>query len=81
MTRFAILPEFKSYDVGLLVLRLGIGTSMLVFHGYGKLSGGPEKWEKIGFVEIEGHMEDMKEAALDMQSSMERWKTSQGGLG
>ncbi|MBD3297991.1 MAG: DoxX family membrane protein [candidate division Zixibacteria bacterium] len=35
-------------DLGLLVLRLGIGLSMLIFHGWGKLSGGPERWEGVG---------------------------------
>ncbi len=35
-------------DIGLLVLRLGIGASMIIFHGYGKLAGGPERWEKLG---------------------------------
>lgn len=35
-------------DLGLLIARLGIGLSMLIFHGYGKISGGPELWAKIG---------------------------------
>ena len=35
-------------DLGLLVLRIGIGVSMLVFHGWGKITGGPERWEGIG---------------------------------
>ena len=35
-------------DLGLLVVRLGIGLSMLLFHGLGKLTGGPESWERIG---------------------------------
>ena len=35
-------------DLGLFVLRVGVGMSMLLFHGYGKLSGGPERWERIG---------------------------------
>ena len=34
-------------DIGLLALRLGIG-SMYIFHGAPKIFGGPEKWEKIG---------------------------------
>lgn len=34
--------------VGLLVIRVGIGLSMALFHGYGKVTGGPELWEKIG---------------------------------
>ncbi len=35
-------------DVGLLVLRLVIGLSMLGFHGWDKLVGGPELWAQIG---------------------------------
>jgi putative oxidoreductase len=34
-------------DVGVLVMRVGLGL-MFVGHGWGKLVGGPEKWEKIG---------------------------------
>lgn len=35
-------------DLGLLVVRLGVGVSMLAFHGWGKITGGPELWERIG---------------------------------
>ncbi|GBE41393.1 MAG TPA: DoxX family protein [Nitrospirae bacterium] len=35
-------------DIGLLIIRLGIGASMLIFHGQEKLTGGPEVWVKIG---------------------------------
>jgi putative oxidoreductase len=35
-------------DLGLLLLRLGIGLSMLGFHGFGKISGGPELWRAVG---------------------------------
>lgn len=34
-------------DVGLLVIRVGLGLSM-IGHGWGKLVGGPERWEKLG---------------------------------
>lgn len=37
-----------SRDFGLLLARLGVGFSMLLFHGWGKISGGPELWTKIG---------------------------------
>ncbi len=37
----------KSVHIGLLILRIGIGTAM-IFHGYPKLLGGPERWETIG---------------------------------
>ena len=34
-------------DIGLLFLRLGIGT-MMIFHGWPKLAGGILQWEKLG---------------------------------
>jgi putative oxidoreductase len=37
-----------STNFGLLLARLGVGLSMVVFHGYDKLSGGPETWTKLG---------------------------------
>ncbi len=40
--------EGISKDFGLLLIRVGIGVLMLTFHGYGKISGGPERWEAIG---------------------------------
>jgi putative oxidoreductase len=35
-------------DAGLFAVRLGVGLSLLAFHGWGKITGGPELWEKIG---------------------------------
>ena len=35
-------------DLGLLLIRLGIGVSMLLFHGWGKITGGPETWHRLG---------------------------------
>lgn len=35
-------------DLALLVVRLGVGVSMLVFHGWAKIVGGPEVWERVG---------------------------------
>lgn len=35
-------------DVGLLAVRLGVGLSMAVFHGWGKISGGPDLWTRVG---------------------------------
>jgi len=35
-------------DLGLLVLRIGFGLGMLIFHGWGKLIGGPEVWTSVG---------------------------------
>lgn len=39
----------KHRDIGLLILRVGIGI-MFIFHGYPKLVGGPEIWTKVGGV-------------------------------
>ncbi len=38
----------KHTDLGLLILRIGFGLGMLIFHGWGKLIGGPEAWNSIG---------------------------------
>jgi putative oxidoreductase len=35
------------WDIGLLIMRLGIGASMLIFHGYGKISLETAVWKKI----------------------------------
>ncbi len=35
-------------DTGLLIIRILIGASMAFLHGYGKLTGGPEMWAKVG---------------------------------
>lgn len=35
-------------DVGLLLLRLGFGLAFFWYHGYPKLAGGPEGWERTG---------------------------------
>jgi len=39
--------ESGTRDFGLLMLRVGIGI-MFVFHGWPKISGGPEVWERLG---------------------------------
>ncbi|MGH7884723.1 MAG: DoxX family protein [Thermodesulfobacteriota bacterium] len=38
----------NSRDIGLLILRIGVGLSMMIFHGLAKIKGGPEGWEKTG---------------------------------
>ena len=43
-----MLSNENAKDIGLLIIRLGIGASMLIFHGHAKLTGGPEVWAKIG---------------------------------
>lgn len=35
-------------DIGLLVIRVVLGTTMIAFHGLPKLMGGPELWTTIG---------------------------------
>ena len=35
-------------DIGLLLFRLGFGLGFLFFHGWGKLVGGPERWQGVG---------------------------------
>src|SRR5690606_15176708 len=35
-------------DFGLLILRIVVGLTMFAFHGFPKMAGGPELWEKIG---------------------------------
>ncbi|MBN1521372.1 MAG: DoxX family protein [Candidatus Aureabacteria bacterium] len=34
-------------DVGLLIIRVGLGI-MSIYHGWPKITGGPEQWENIG---------------------------------
>ncbi|HYG37935.1 MAG TPA: DoxX family protein [Cytophagales bacterium] len=44
----AILNNLGVYkDFGLLVMRIGVGA-MMVVHGYPKVLGGPDYWEKVG---------------------------------
>lgn len=38
----------KYRDAGLLVVRLGFGLGFLFYHGWGKLTGGPERWAGVG---------------------------------
>lgn len=35
-------------DFGLLILRVVVALSVMVFHGWGKLTGGAEGWERTG---------------------------------
>ena len=37
-----------SKDTGLLIIRLLIGLSMMIFHGFDKIKGGPELWKQLG---------------------------------
>lgn len=39
---------YKNLDLGLLVARFGIGFGFIYWHGWGKITGGPERWESLG---------------------------------
>jgi len=41
-------PRPVHTDAGLLVVRLGAGLSLMLVHGYGKITGGPELWAGVG---------------------------------
>ncbi|MCB0726949.1 MAG: DoxX family protein [Ignavibacteriae bacterium] len=38
----------KHSDLGILIIRIGIGISFILVHGLGKITGGPALWEKLG---------------------------------
>jgi putative oxidoreductase len=38
----------KRTDLGLLVLRVGVGGMYAAVHGWPKLAGGTERWKKLG---------------------------------
>lgn len=38
----------KRKDIGLLIMRVVLGSTMIAFHGIPKITGGVETWEKIG---------------------------------
>ncbi len=40
----------KHADLGLLILRLGFGLGFIYFHGWSKLTAGPEQWAGYGAV-------------------------------
>jgi putative oxidoreductase len=41
-----ILDKYK--DIGILIIRVGLGIAFITIHGIGKLKGGPELWTKLG---------------------------------
>ncbi len=45
MNKLNFLSKYS--DVGLLIIRLVLGL-MMIFYGWPKLVGGPEKWEGLG---------------------------------
>lgn len=38
----------KHSDIGILIIRVGLGLSFIFVHGLGKITGGPERWVKLG---------------------------------
>lgn len=38
----------KFTDLGLLIMRLGLGLAFIFIHGLSKIKGGPEVWSKLG---------------------------------
>ena len=38
----------KNLDLGLLIVRVGIGLGFLYYHGWEKLLDGPERWAGLG---------------------------------
>jgi len=40
------LDKYK--DFGLLIVRIGLGLTFILIHGWPKLSGGAPKWEQMG---------------------------------
>ncbi len=44
---FCMLRSERSRDVGLLVLRIGLGI-MFIYHGLPKIMAGPEMWNMLG---------------------------------
>jgi len=46
--RKALATTPVNLDTGLLLIRLGIGMTMIVFHGYGKIMGGTDTWNAVG---------------------------------
>lgn len=38
----------KRIDVGILTVRIAMGIGFLYYHGWGKITGGAERWEGLG---------------------------------
>jgi putative oxidoreductase len=38
----------KNKDLGILILRIGVGLSFILVHGLPKITGGPEFWTRLG---------------------------------
>lgn len=45
----ALLSSLGKYkDIGILVMRVGLGLAFMVLYGYPKLTGGPDMWKAVG---------------------------------
>jgi len=38
----------KRIDLGILIVRIAMGFGFLYYHGWGKITGGAERWEGLG---------------------------------
>lgn len=47
-TRTSFFARENWTDIGLLLVRLGFGLGFLYFHGWSKLTAGPEAWAQTG---------------------------------
>ena len=41
-------PSEQTKDIGLLIARVGLGLSFVLFHGWPKITGGAETWQALG---------------------------------
>jgi putative oxidoreductase len=47
--KITMWKQLKNYsDLGLLIMRLGVGASYVFIHGWPKISGGVERWTGLG---------------------------------
>jgi putative oxidoreductase len=47
LKKLIFVPDKSGTDVALLIIRLGLGI-MFMLYGWGKITGGPEKWTGLG---------------------------------
>ncbi len=66
----------KGQDLGLLVLRMGLGVMFTVQHGWPKVQGGPKAWAKLGRAMKHVGIDDYHEVF----GAMAAWSEFAGGL-
>ncbi len=44
--KLTFLNQYR--DLGLLTLRIGLGLIFIIFYGWPKLIGGPDRWKQVG---------------------------------